>query len=182
MRAARSVTALCRKRLRAPSPNIESAEEEDPTHDLSVAPPGIDPDLYADALATSKGKRGPAQRDIIKQARIVRNRIAAQASRDRKRKCFNALELENATLKARLVSVEIENQNLRAQLNKRVFASNLIDLHFDHLLPSPTISCSGDTFLGVDSATSSDSPLFPPSTILSLGEPAALVDFAELSN
>ncbi|KAJ3212456.1 hypothetical protein HDU83_007335 [Entophlyctis luteolus] len=185
--AARPAATLCKKR-RHPSPNAESAEEDDDSaHDLTVAPPGIDPDLYADALATSKGKRDPAQRDIIKQARIVRNRIAAQASRDRKRKCFNALEVENAALKARLASMEAENQILRAQLNKQASSdgdlsstlstANLIDLGVENLLPSPTVSSSGDSFPNVDSASSPDTPLFPPSAILSLGEPAALVDF-----
>ncbi|KAJ3064965.1 hypothetical protein HDU98_011651 [Podochytrium sp. JEL0797] len=90
----------------------ESCEPDTGDHDLSEAPPGIDAEAYAQAVGTSKGKRSQAQREIIKQARIVRNRIAAQTSRDKKRRSFEDLEKTNDSLRTRLASVEKMNADL----------------------------------------------------------------------
>ncbi|KAJ3138779.1 hypothetical protein HK100_012317 [Physocladia obscura] len=107
-------------------------DNDNDSNDLSVAPPGIDAELYALALATSKGKRSPELRDIIRQARVVRNRIAAQTSRDKKRRCFESLEAENSILKTRLAAVEALNANLFLQLKSVKSSFESVPPHHSH--------------------------------------------------
>ncbi|ORY43827.1 hypothetical protein BCR33DRAFT_250496 [Rhizoclosmatium globosum] len=158
--------------------------------ELPEAPPGIDPEAYAEAVGTSKSKRSQAQRDIIKQARVVRNRIAAQTSRDKKRRTFEDLETQNVQLKAQLSAVMAANAELMAQVKQLSAALQQgASSSMSTLLPSPSLSARSASTSSASSPD--DSPiilseqatplvlgseinLFSSVSILGQGEPAAL--------
>ncbi|KAJ3404818.1 hypothetical protein HDV05_006914 [Chytridiales sp. JEL 0842] len=70
------------------------------------------------APSTGKRSRNPEDREARRQARIVRNRQAAQYSRDKKRQYVEQLEANNASLQARLSQVEAEKDLLMSHLRK----------------------------------------------------------------
>ncbi|KAJ3111452.1 hypothetical protein HDU96_005685 [Phlyctochytrium bullatum] len=64
------------------------------------------PAVVKPAAPTHPGRRPTPDRDEKLKARIVRNRLAAQASRDKKRQQLEDLERENAGLRARVAELE----------------------------------------------------------------------------
>ncbi|KAJ3001671.1 UNVERIFIED_CONTAM: hypothetical protein HDU68_006721, partial [Siphonaria sp. JEL0065] len=164
---------------------------EDTSADLPEAPPGVDAEAYAQAVGTSKSRRTPAQREIIKQARVVRNRIAAQTSRDKKRRTFEDLEVTNASLMQRLEAMDQLNLQLVAQvkaLSQQVASltgkspstfthSTSLQLPVSPSLSahsattSPTVYSLHDTPMFM---ASTELPLFHSTSVLGQGEPAAL--------
>ncbi|KAI9345226.1 hypothetical protein BDR26DRAFT_932316 [Obelidium mucronatum] len=173
------------KRRRSDSPSDET--------ELPEAPPGVDAEAYAEAVGTSKSKRTPSQREVIKQARIVRNRIAAQTSRDKKRRTFEDLEVTNASLMNRLEAMDKLNAELLAQVKalshqvaSLTASSSSASCSMASLVPlpvspnlsshssSPTLYSHHDTPLFPESSSSHQFSLFHSTSILGQGEPAAL--------
>ncbi|KAJ3401237.1 hypothetical protein HDU80_006221, partial [Chytriomyces hyalinus] len=76
---------------------------------------GADELLLEQAEATPKNRRSQEHRDVIKRARMIRNRVAAQTSRDKKRRSMEDLEQTNKVLTDRLADVERNNAALMAQ-------------------------------------------------------------------
>ncbi|KAJ3288867.1 hypothetical protein HDU76_007610 [Blyttiomyces sp. JEL0837] len=62
-------------------------------------------------------KRDPAEREARKQARAVRNRIAAQVSRDRKKKEMEELQSTNDILQQKLTEMASEKQELVSRID-----------------------------------------------------------------
>ncbi|KAI8830615.1 hypothetical protein BJ741DRAFT_711984 [Chytriomyces cf. hyalinus JEL632] len=102
-------TAASKKRMRSHSPD----GSEDSVH-LGLS--GADELLLEQAEATPKNRRSQEHRDVIKRARMIRNRVAAQTSRDKKRRSMEDLEQTNKVLTDRLADVERNNAALMAQV------------------------------------------------------------------
>ncbi|KAI9354794.1 hypothetical protein DFJ73DRAFT_296352 [Zopfochytrium polystomum] len=62
------------------------------------------------------GKRRPEDRELRRQARIVRNRMAAQLSREKKKRHADELEAANAALQERLSKMEADNAALTSHV------------------------------------------------------------------
>ncbi|ORY86791.1 hypothetical protein BCR37DRAFT_343118, partial [Protomyces lactucae-debilis] len=56
------------------------------------------------------------EKELRAQERIMRNRLAAQTSRQRKREYVTTMEQENTKLKTRLSSLARENKTLKADM------------------------------------------------------------------
>ncbi|KAJ3221070.1 hypothetical protein HDU81_010916, partial [Chytriomyces hyalinus] len=104
-----TTAAASKKRMRSHSPD----GSEDSVH---AGLSGADELLLEQAEATPKNKRSQEHRDVIKRARMIRNRVAAQTSRDKKRRSMEDLEQTNKVLTDRLADVERNNAALMAQV------------------------------------------------------------------
>ncbi|KAI8620591.1 hypothetical protein BC830DRAFT_1193216 [Chytriomyces sp. MP71] len=110
--AATPTKALKRTRSDSPESDCGSEHSANLLNGLSAA----DEALLVQAEATPKNKRSQEHRDVIKRARMIRNRVAAQSSRDKKRRTMEDLENTNKVLTDRLAGVERSNALLISQV------------------------------------------------------------------
>lgn len=76
----------------------------------------LDPEAYKQEKLELSGIAIDSECDVKKQQQIIRNRISAQQSRDRKKAQLLTLEQENAKLRQKLEAIESEQNLLKSTL------------------------------------------------------------------
>ncbi|KAJ1562859.1 hypothetical protein HK405_006819 [Cladochytrium tenue] len=145
---ARSTSSKRTRAASSLSPSPFDSDVDEPTFldssSSSMAPPAIEEKALAAARMSAAilsgvvhGKRRPEDRELRRQARVVRNRMAAQVSRERKRQRLQELECVNASLVERLAKVEEENASLSSQISSLSSALEAMAARLAQARPSP---------------------------------------------